>query len=43
MLLQPWDLSRSIAIVERIPVAGRILLYDPKTAFTRRVQVDNRI
>ena len=25
------------------PVAGRILLYDPKTAFTSRVQVGNRI
>ena len=40
LLLQPWDLARSIDLVERIPVAGWILLYDPKTPFTSRVQVD---
>ena len=43
LLLQPWDLARSIDLVERIPVAGRILLYDPKTPFTSRVQVGNGI
>ena len=43
LLLRPWDLARSIDLEISCPLAGRKLLYDPKTGFTWRVQVDNRI
>ena len=43
LLLRPWDLLKIVVIEICWPVAGRILLYDPKTPFTSRVQVGNRI
>jgi hypothetical protein len=43
LLLKPWDLSRLIELEIWVSMAGWILLYDPKAAFTSRVQVDNVI
>ena len=37
------DLIQIVALEIYCPVAGWILLYDPKTPFTSRVEVDNRI
>jgi hypothetical protein len=42
LLLEPWDRSRTIKLKIWVSIAGWILLYEPKTAFTSKVQASNR-